>query len=117
MAAARDTLFVYRPGFVDKGKRHVCPYSAEVVGFLTYFPELRETLEICEIDYPKPRQPIVDLLGEEHQAAPLLVLHEGAEPEAIEGVTIGEARGRKFVEKTVEILRYLAATRGVPGPH
>jgi hypothetical protein len=27
------------------------------------------------------------------------------------------ARGRVFVEKTIEILRYLAATRGVPGPH
>lgn len=114
---ARDTLFVLRPGFTDRGKRWFCPYSAQVIGFLAYYPELRETLEMCELDFARPRQPMVDLVGEEHQAAPLLVLHEGAQPGPVEGVRFQEAKGRVFVEKTIEILRYLAATRGVPGPH
>ena len=113
---ARDTLFVLRPGFQDQGKRWFCPYSAQVIGYLDYFPELRETLEIVEIDFPKPRQPVVDLVGESHQSIPLLVLHEGATPPDV-GVPIGEAKGRKFVEKTMDILRYLARTRGTPDPH
>ena len=114
---ARDTLFVLRPGFTDKGKQWFCPYSAQVVGFLDYYPEIKESLEIVELDFAKPRQPIVELIGAEHQSAPMLVLHEESNPEKVEGVTLGEASGRTYVEKTIEILRYLAATRGVPGPH
>ena len=114
---ARDTLFVLRPGFTDKGKHWFCPFSAQVVGFLDYYPEIKESLEIVELDFAKPRQPIVELIGEAHQSAPLLVLHEESNPETVEGVTLSEAKGRKFVEKTIQILRYLAATRGVPGPH
>lgn len=114
---ARDTLFVLRPGFTDKGKTWFCPYSAQVVGFLDYYPEIKETLEIVELDFAKPRQPIVEMIGEDHQAAPVLVLHEESNPDPVEGVRFQQEQGRTFVEKTIEILRYLAATRGVPGPH
>ena len=113
----RDTLFVLRPGFTDKGKTWFCPYSAQVVGFLDYYPEIKESLEIIELDFARPRQPIIELVGEEHQAAPLLVLHEDVNPDPVEGVGFQQAKGRTFVEKTIEILRYLAASRGVPGPH
>lgn len=112
----RDTLFVLRPGFLDQGQRWFCPYSAQVIGFLDYFPELRETLEIVELDFAKPRQPIVELVGEAHQSAPLLVLSLETTPADV-GVTIEESQGRKFVSKTIEILRYLARSRGVPDPH
>lgn len=110
-----DKLFVYRPGSMDHGRSHFCPYSAQVIGFLTYFPQVKDTLEVIELEFAKPRKPLVDLLGERHQAAPMLVL--GGEPVAVPGVTIGEANGHAFVEKTLEILKYLAATRSVPAPH
>ncbi|HEU5055726.1 MAG TPA: DUF3088 family protein [Kofleriaceae bacterium] len=113
----RDVLFVLEPGFRDRGETWFCPYSAQVVGFLSYYPQVRETLDVRALEFPRPRKAIVDLVGEEHQSAPLLVLADGAEPAEVPGVTIGRARGRVFVEKTIEILRYLAATRGVPGPH
>lgn len=113
----RDVLFVLTPGFSDRGETWFCPYSAQVIGFLSYYPEVRATLDVRELDFPRPRRPMVELVGEEHQAAPLLVLAAGAEPEPVSGVTIERAQGRAFVEKTVEILRYLAATRGVPAPH
>jgi hypothetical protein len=45
----------------------------------------------------------------------MLVL--AGDPVPVPRVTIGEANGHRFVEKTIEILRYLAATRSVPGPH
>lgn len=111
----QDRLFVLRPGFDDGGIAYFCPYSAQVIGFLAYYPQVRDTLELIESEFPRPRTAVVTLVGEQHQALPLLVL--GGEPAAVPGVTIGEANGHRFVSKTIEILRYLAATRGVPGPH
>jgi hypothetical protein len=110
-----DTLFVLRPGFSDRGVSYFCPYSAQVIGFLAYFPHVRDTLEIVELDFAKPRRPLSDVLDADHQAAPMLVL--AGEPLNVPEVTIGEVNGQRFVEKTIEILRYLAATRSVPGPH
>lgn len=118
----RDRLFVLRPGFLDAAKgegRFFCPYCAQVTGFLAYFPAVRETLDIIELDFPRPRAALVALVGEAHQGAPLLILgdeREQAEDQAA-GVPIGEANGHRFVVKTLDILRYLAATRGVPRPH
>jgi hypothetical protein len=112
----RDTLFVLRPGFSDRGGVWFCPFCAQVIGFLDYYPEVRETVDVVEVEFPRPRQPMVDLVGEDHQGAPLLVLGDGS-PRSVPGVTIGESNGHAFVEKTLHILRYLAHTRGVPGPH
>jgi glutaredoxin len=116
LAPMRDTLFLLTPGFTDQGTRWFCPYCAQVTGMLTYFPALRDTLDIVEVDYAKPRQAIVALVGEEHQSCPVLVLGDEA-PATVEGVRIDEAHGRRFVKATLEILRYLAATRGLPLPH
>ncbi len=104
-----------RPGFTDQSTTYFCPFTAQVLGFLTYYPQVRDSVDLVEVDFAKPRHPLADLLGEAHQAAPMLVL-AGA-PVAVPHVTVGEANGHRFVEKTIEILRYLAATRGVPGPH
>jgi hypothetical protein len=110
----KDTLFVLRPGFDDKGQRWFCPYSAQVIGYLAYYPGVRDSIDLVELEFPRPREPVVSLVGEEHQSAPILVL--GGEPAEV-GVPVGEAKGRRFVEKTIDILRYLARTRGTPDPH
>lgn len=111
-----DRVFVYRPGFEEHGQRYFCPYSAQVIGMLAYYPAVRATIELVELDFAKPRRPLVDLLGEAHQAAPMLVL-DATSPGVVEGVTIATANGQRFVSKTYEILRYLAVTRGIPLPH
>lgn len=111
-----DRLFVYRPGFDDRGAQWFCPYSAQVIGYLTYYPAVRATLEIVELGFAKPRRPLADLVGEPNDAAPCLVLGD-APPRDVPGVTIAEHEGRRFVSKTIEILRYLAATRGTDPPH
>ena len=111
----KDTLFVLSPGFMDKGSIFFCPFSAQVIGFLSYYPQIRDTVDVIELGFEKPRKPLADLLGEAHQAAPMLVL--GGEAVPVPEVHIGEANGHKYVEKTKEILRYLAATRSVPLPH
>lgn len=113
--ATPERLFVFPPGFDDRGGRWFCPYSAQVMGYLAYYPAVRATLEIVEIDFAKPRRPLVDLVGEANQSAPCLILD--AAPRAMAGVTVAEGNGCFFVSKTLEILRYLAATRGTDPPH
>jgi hypothetical protein len=120
--AMRDRLFLLRPGFLDPARgdgRFFCPYCAQVVGFLAHFPEVRATLEIVELEFPRPRAPLVALVGEAHQGTPLLVLGDERDGDAAlaQGVPIDVAGGHRFVEKTADILRYLAATRRVPLPH
>jgi DUF3088 family protein len=112
----RDTLFVLTPGFEDKGQTWFCPFSAQVIGFLTYYPQIKTTLELREMPFPRPRKGLVELVGEANQSMPCLVLADGS-PTEVANVTIGEFEGRRFVSKTIEILRYLATTRGVPLPH
>lgn len=115
----RDRLFVLRPGFEDRARGegpYFCPYCAQVIGFLGYFPEVRATLDLVEVPFARPRAPLVELVGEAHQGCPLLVLG-GERDGAAAGVAIGEANGHRFVEKTADILRYLAVTRGVALPH
>jgi hypothetical protein len=111
----KDQLFILRPEFEDHGKTYFCPYSAQVIGFLTYYPQVRDSLDIIELDFGKPRKPLVDLLGDKHQSAPKLVL--AGEPKQVDRVDVKESNGHEFVENAIEILRYLASTRGVPLPH
>lgn len=116
----RDQLFVYRACFRDPAlgdERWFCPYSAQVIGFLAYFPEVRATIDVVELDFPRPRAALVALLGEGNQAAPMLVLGRDAPAEAPPRVEVAQFGELRYVSKTIEILRYLAATRGVPGPH
>jgi hypothetical protein len=110
-----DKLFVLRPGFDEGGTTYFCPFSAQVIGFLAYYPKVKDTLEIIELEFPKPREPLATLLGETHQAAPMLVI--AGTPQTVDKVKVAEANGHSYVEKTIEILRYLAVTRGVPAPH
>ncbi|MGE0871026.1 MAG: DUF3088 family protein [Kofleriaceae bacterium] len=114
----KDTLFVLRPNFDDAGVTYFCPYSAQVVGFLSYYPQLRDTVDVIELAFAKPRHPLVDLLDAAHQSAPMLVLGGPARSvPSVPNVKVGEINGRPYVEKTIEILRYLAVTRNLPVPH
>lgn len=112
----RDTLYVLRPGFSDKGEIWFCPFSAQVSGMLTYYPQIRATLDVVELDFGKPRYPVATMLGQDNQSLPVLVLGDDS-TWSVKNVHVDQAGGRRFVSKTIEIMRYLAATRGVPGPH
>jgi len=111
----KDRVFVWRPGFDDSRITYFCPYSAQVIGFLTYYPQVRETIELVELGFEKPRMAPVDVLRPEAPAAPPPA--PGGWPAPGPTTPRWTAHRDRFVEKTIEILRYLAATRSVPGPH
>lgn len=113
---SKHILFVLKPGFYDGEEGpFYCSHSAAVEGVLGYLPEIEEKIDVRRIAFPRPRQEIIDLIGEENQGNPVLVLAEGSEvPE--EG-QVFEETGRAFINDEFAIGRFLANDLGHMPPH
>ena len=112
----RDQLFLFIPGFEDgAGTSWFCPYCAKVEGLLAYAPRLEGAVDVHRVAFPKPRQMLVDLLGDRLQSCPMLVLAEAnaGHPDARRS----DVSGRAYISETDRILDYLAVTYGTPRPH
>lgn len=108
-----DQLFLLRPGFNDAlGGPWFCPWCARIEGLLSYCPALLEQIQVHRIPFERPRQAVVAVLGEGHQACPVLVLdldHAWDEARRADN-------GRRYLLAD-EMLPYLAERYGVPRPH
>ncbi|MGS4987865.1 DUF3088 domain-containing protein [Roseibium sp. RP-7] len=99
----KDTLYILAPGFEDPaypGKAFYCWHCALMEGVLASFPELADRLDVRRIAWPKPRREVAELLGEDNQSLPVLVLCEGG-----------------FINDKDEILAALTERHGFPHPH
>jgi len=113
----QDRLYLLKPGFMDNGKGpYFCPGCAQMVGLLEFYPALNQHIEVRWLDFPRPRPELVELLGEENQSCPVLVLKE-APTSPPPSVPLRQARGHWFVEGANEIATFLAHTRGIGIPH
>jgi len=110
----RDTLFLLNPGFDDRGRREYCPECAEIWGVLSYFPAIKESLDIVYQGIETPRSQMVELLGKHHQNCPTLVLSL-ASPK-FDGCAIQTERGVNFIDNARDIGRYYAHRYGTPFP-
>ncbi|WP_448168804.1 DUF3088 domain-containing protein [Burkholderia ambifaria] len=109
----KDTLFILRPGFFkDSEGPFYCGDSVAVEGLLSFYPQLRDAITVEYVDAPRPRQPIVALIGEDNQSAPVLVLGDGRTPKD-DAVAIREHDGRRFIDSPADIRRYLSSQYGV----
>ena len=112
----RDKLFLLHPDFADPaypGRRFYCWHCALMEGVLASFPELAKRLDVERIAWPRPRLPVVDLVGEENQSVPLLVLADGdTSPHQT-----GTHDGRAFISDKDKILAALSERYGFPDPH
>jgi hypothetical protein len=112
----RDTLILLRPDFLDPaypGTRFFCWHCTLLEGVLHSFPALADQIEVQRIAWPRPRREVIELLGEEHQSLPVLILAEGTD----DTHATGRANGRSFVDDKDAILAALAARHGIPVPH
>lgn len=112
-----NKLFLLKASFTDPnvdqtGTRYFCPYCALVNGVLCYYPELNEMLEVHYVDFERPRTKIIDLVGEENQSLPILVLDKKETYHPAKS-----AKGNRFIDDTDEILRYLAERYGISNAH
>jgi len=99
----KDTLYLLAPGFRDPAypdKTFYCWHCALMEGVLSSFPDLASKLDVRRIAWARPRQEVVELLGEENQSLPVLVLAEGG-----------------FINDKDDILTALTERHGFPHPH
>lgn len=108
----RDTLFMLAPGFEDNGRREFCPECAELFGILSYFPAIRDAVDIVHVGIAHPRAPITALLGEGNFNAPTLVIADGTDTP--DGVSFKTANGRKYMDSTRKIAALWAERYGIP---
>ncbi|BBE17639.1 hypothetical protein AQPE_1796 [Aquipluma nitroreducens] len=97
-------LFLLKADFQDAsradGKRYFCPDCVMIEGLLSYYPRLLNELEVKYVNFARPRPALVDLLGEENQSCPVLVLENGT-----------------FINDTNEIIRHLTENHKIGYSH
>jgi hypothetical protein len=110
----KDQLYLMRPGFMNAGMGpFYCSDSAPVEGVLSFFPRLRELIDIHYLEFPRPREPLVKTLGEQNQSLPVLVLAEDRQLKDPE-LEPGKANGRTFFADQASIRRYLSTQYDLP---
>lgn len=116
MKLAKDTLFIIGAPFEDAvfpGQTWFCRDCATMEGVFLANPGWAEQIDVQRLAYPRPRQPVIALIGEENQSMPALVLADDSKPPA-DALWAGD---RAFLTDAKAITRYLAATYGGAGPH
>lgn len=109
----KDTLFMLKPGFFKESDGpFYCGDAVAVEGLLSFFPQLRDAIDVHYIDAPRPRAAIVALIGAENQSAPVLVLGSERVP-ADADVEIRSHQGARFIDAPDQIRRYLSSQYGV----
>ncbi|MCZ3379103.1 DUF3088 domain-containing protein [Rhizobium sp. AG207R] len=111
---ARDKLFLISPGFADPkhpGVSFVCPYCNAIEGLLASFPDLASAIDVERVAFPRPRQKVIEVAGEENQSLPLLILAENPPDDACDW------NGTRFINSTDRILELLAERHGFPRLH
>lgn len=111
---ARDILFLLQPGFTDPKRSDgpfICPHCNQIEGFLASFPDLAKAIDVQRLPFPRPRQPVIDLVGEDNQGLPVLVFGDNAPADA---KTHGSV---SFVSDSRRILDLLGERHGFPRLH
>jgi len=119
----RDLLFLLKPDFMD-GTRgpFYCPDCAKLEGLLSFYPRLRDRMEVQYVDFPRPRAAVIAAVGADNQGLPTLVIAsakgiDAAADTALAGLDVREAQGRRFLQSSGDIGRYLARRHGIGEPH
>lgn len=113
---SKHISFLLKPNFYDGEEGpFFCPHSAAMEGLLKYVPDLESKLDVRRIDFQRPRPDIVQLLGDENQGTPALVIDEGMEtpPEA----QVSASTGRAFFLGEIEISKFLHWELDIIKPH
>lgn len=97
----KPKLFILKMPFEDgPGKMWICSHCALIEGALLANPQWEGLVDVCRIDFPKPRTEVIELLGEDNQWLPVLVLEN-----------------KETIVKPVTIINYLAGKFGGAAVH
>lgn len=115
----KDQLFLLPPAFADRSQGpgpFFCQDCATIEGLLSYFPILRERIQVRYIEFDKPREWLVDLLGEAHQNCPTLVAAPRVNAFS-HLLQTSATTGRQFCTDPPAIIAYLTAAYGISTLH
>jgi len=110
----KPILFLLAPGFEDNARREYCPECAEMWGILSYFPAIKEAVDIRYETLAHPRKELVDLLGAGNHNCPTLVLPKGMD--IPDGVRVKTANGYNYLPNAQGIGIYFSKLYGTPVP-
>lgn len=111
-----DRLFLLNNEFDDvemPGKRFFCRDCMLLNGLLSAFPDKAGDLEIIRVEHARPRNAVIEAVGEENQWLPLLVLDRDAPKDC----ATGEYEGTSFANRLDVILKILHLRHGFPEVH
>jgi hypothetical protein len=112
----KHILFLLKPGFFDgEDGPFFCPHSAALEGLLKYVPELETKLAVRRVEFKRPRPDIIELLGEENQDTPVLIIDETQEVPA--EAQLSAITGRASIVGEIEISKFLHKNLGTIKPH
>ena len=110
----KDQLYLLRPGFFNASLGPLyCSDSAPVEGVLSFFPKLRQMIEIHYLEFPRPRVALVNALGEEHQSLPVLVLSSASKIKDPD-LEPSSVNGKRYFSDEGDIRRYLSTQYDLP---
>ena|SRR5882757_6369489 len=110
----KDQLYLLRPGFMNAGMGPLyCADSAPIEGMLSFFPRLRSLLDIHYLEFPRPRTPLVEALGDQHQSLPVLILAADCKLKDAE-LSPGHANGKVYFADEKHIRQYLSTQYDLP---
>ncbi|MGL5362666.1 MAG: DUF3088 family protein [Bosea sp. (in: a-proteobacteria)] len=103
-----EILFLLRSNLdVRETTGRYCPDCAVIEGVLAYHPALRQALDIRYVDFARPRQALVDLVGEGEQGCPMLLVAPSLAPEGAAVIN-----GFGVIVETKAILDHFTAHHG-----
>lgn len=114
-------LFLLKPDFKDskidnEGKSYFCPQCAMIAGIIKYYPQLETVIEIDYVDFKRPRKVIIDLIGEDNQSCPVLII-ENHQEDNVDLSYFNSYRDKLFINSTDLIAKYLSEKYGIGIPH
>ena len=110
----KDQLYLLRPGFMNAGMGPLyCSDSAPVEGVLSFFPQLRELVDIHYLEFPRPRAALVQALGCSNQSLPVLILAANRQLKDQE-LEPRQANGNSFFTDEKSIRHYLSTQYDLP---
>ncbi|MCG8685930.1 MAG: DUF3088 domain-containing protein [Desulfobacterales bacterium] len=108
-------LFMLTPWTEDGQGPYYCPDCGVVEGFFVYSPGAKVDIDIIHVKFERPRDQVVDVLGEENQSCPVLVLAPGtAMPDSAKKSL---STGAVFIDDAIAICNFLGQTYGGILPH
>lgn len=105
-------LFLLKP-FTDanidnSGQLYYCPPCTTLTGLLSYYPDLKNEMDIVYVDFPRPRKIIIDLVGEQNQGCPILVIDK-SDATGLDTSYFQSYNDKIFVQSVELISKFLTA--------